>query len=137
MRIAYPAAATLLALFACQSPMGLAKQEDTYSSVEGAFELVVEDHDIPLRELDVANARSARKEGLLVVDLNLVNTANYRVPFEWRVRWFAEGGSEVEVQNPWRPTVIDVHESRPMTFTAPTPACKGWQLATRSPHTSN
>lgn len=137
MNILIPAATALLLFAACRAPLGKQKQEDTYASVEGAFELVVENRDVALRELEVRAARSSRPEGRLVVDLDLVNTASYRVPFEWRIYWFTEGGAEVDFQNPWRPTVIDVHESRHMTLTAPTPACKGWKLATRSRHTSN
>lgn len=122
---------------ACHSPIGLDKQENSYSAVEGGFELIREHHDVQLTEVAVENARSSRPAGLLVVDLELVNTANYRVPLEWRIHWYVEGGAEVQNQNPWRPTVLEVGERRPLTLTAPLPSCKGWRLATRSPHTSN
>ena len=133
----YPILSLLAIVAACHAPIGLDKQENTYSAVEGGYELTVDKNDIQLDELDVANPRSSRAEGLLRVDLDLVNTANYRVPFEWRMHWFTEGGAEVNFQNPWNPNVLGVHETRSMTMTAPTPACKGWRLATRSPHTSN
>ena len=127
----------LLLAAACLSPLGLDKQENTYSAVEGGYGLVVDKNDVQLGDVDVANARSSRSAGLLVVDLDLVNRAKRRTPLEWRIHWFTEGGAEVDFQNPWRPTVLEVRETRHMTLTAPTPACKGWRLATRSPHTSN
>jgi uncharacterized protein YcfL len=122
---------------ACHAPIGLDKLENTYSAVEGGFELQVDKNDVQLNEVDVENARSSRAAGLLRVDLDLANTANYRVPLEWRMHWYTSGGTEVNFQNPWRPTVLDVHETRAMTMTAPLPACTGWKLSTRSPHTSN
>lgn len=129
--------AMLALVAACHAPIGLDKQENTYSAVEGGFELSVVKNDVQLTEIEVENAHSTRVGGLLRLEFDLVNTANHRVPLEWRLHWYTAGGTEVDFQNPWNPTVLDVHERRAIQKTAPLPACVGWKLSTRSPHTSN
>ena len=96
--------------------------------------------DVRMDEVTVERMRSTRPTelgGLLQVDFDLVSTARYRAAFEWRLLWFDEAGVELHGPDHWRPTTLEVKETRPMTVVAPVPTATGWEVALRSRHESN
>ena len=121
----------------CATRIGHDKDENTYSAMEGSHAVEVAREDIVLSEITVKDATSKRIEDRLQVDFAFENRANYKVPFEFQVRWYNGAGEKPFNVGPWRPAFLGPGELKPMTLRAPTPTCVGWQVATRSPHTSN
>lgn len=130
-------AIALCTLAACASRIGHDKQEDTYSAFEGSHEVEIRNRDVVLSELKLVDPISRRVDDRLQVELAFQNTANYKVKFEFQVRWYNGSGEKPFDVGPWRPAFLEAGASKPLLLTAPTPTCVGWQLATRAPHTSN
>lgn len=131
----------LATLASCTSTrMGHDKDHDSYRAVEGVYEVETARGDVRMDEVTVERMRSTRPTelgGLLQVDFDLVSTARYRAAFEWRLLWFDEAGVELHGPDHWRPTTLEVKETRPMTVVAPVPTATGWEVALRSRHESN
>lgn len=116
------------------------KDQDTYAAREGQHLVDVDNGDVRLSEVTVERMTSTRPAdlaGLLRVEFDLVSTARYRLPFEWRLRWFDDAGAELHGPDHWRPTTLEVRETRPVTVVAPVPTATGWEVALRSRHESN
>jgi uncharacterized protein YcfL len=128
-----------LLLAACSSTrIGHDKDQDTYRASEGFAQTEVDRGDVRMDEVTVEAIRSTRPSGgRLQVQFDLVSSARYRVPFEWRLRWFDAAGAELDGPDHWRPTTLEVKETRPMTVTAPVPSASAWEIALRSRHESN
>jgi hypothetical protein len=126
-----------LGTFACATPIGLDKQENTYSAMEGSHQVATDLRDARLGDIEVEDPISKRVNDQLQLDFTLTNTLNAKVKFEMQVRWFNGAGEKPFSVGPWRPTFLEAHASKAMTVVAPTTTCVGWQIATRSSHTSN
>ncbi len=131
----------LAALSACRSSrMGHDKDHDAYRAAEGVYEVETDLGDVRLGEVAVERMRSTRPAdlgGLPRVEFDLVSSAPRRLPFEWRLRWFDAAGAELHGPDHWRPTTLEVEETRAMTVVAPVPTATGWEVALRSRHESN
>lgn len=126
-----------LGTLACASTIGLDKQENTYSAMEGSHAIETDLRDARLGDIDVEGATSKRVNERLQLDFTLANTLNAKVKFELQVRWFNGPGEKPISVGPWRPLFLEAGASKAMTVVAPTTTCVGWQIATRSSHTSN
>ncbi|MDF1798322.1 MAG: DUF1425 domain-containing protein [Planctomycetota bacterium] len=120
---------------ACSAPIGHQWDQDSYTAFESQPLPDFEDGSVTLDDVTVEHMRSTRPHdsgGRLRVEFDLVNAGSYRNGFQWRLRWLAADGTELDGPDHWRPITLENKETRAMRATSPTPEAAGWEIALRN-----
>jgi len=119
---------------ACSAPIGHKWDQDSYTAFESQPLPDFVNGSMTLDDVTVERMRSTRpydSGGRLLVEFDLVNGGNYRNGFQWRLRWLAADGTELDGPDHWRPTTLEGQEARAMQATSPTSEAAGWEIALR------
>lgn len=125
--IAAQAIATAAVLCACTSaPRG------TYNSVSGREGGQVTTH-TPNRDLEnsleMRNIVQVRKEGMLVVQLELANRLDRALSFQWAVEWYDRSGLAIDYGPAhYSPERLSGRQSKTIKLVAPSPEAESWKL---------
>jgi uncharacterized protein YcfL len=126
------AAAALLALAACTSaPKGVVNR---FRGGEGQCDVVKVRNNVTLdRSLAIENYVHARKNDVLVVQFDLVNTLQSPLSFQCTVEWFDRQNLKIDnVAQVWTPERLAAGASKTIQIVAPSPEATQWQLQTGS-----
>jgi uncharacterized protein YcfL len=126
-------AAASLALASCTTsgPTGVVNR---FRGGEGQRDVVkVRNNAMLDTALQLANPVHSRPNDVLVVQVELVNTRQSPLAFQWTVEWFDQQGLLVDyaTQN-WTPERLAAGASKTIKLVAPSPAATSWQLQTGS-----
>jgi uncharacterized protein YcfL len=121
-------AAVLISTAACTlPPQGPVNR---YSGNENPNSLQkVEGNTTLASNLETKNIVTARRNGLLVVQFDLVNKSSWPQQFQWTVDWQDRQG--LQVANPtrhWEPMRLAGYASQTISVVAPNAAAESWQL---------
>lgn len=79
--------------------------------------------------LEMRNIIRAEQNGLMVVQLDLVNRKGGPLAFQWSVEWFDRAGLKLDyVTQNWTPERLAGGASKTIKIVAPSPEATGWQL---------
>lgn len=124
----------LLGLAAC-STTGRGGPVNSYKASESSPELISEETNRQLSQyFHIADYRSERRDGRLVVQFDLVNKNSSQRQIEWRIQWFDNGGFHVASSNNWKREVLPGYGSLPLSLTAPNPEITEFELELRPPN---
>jgi len=80
------------------------------------------------RDLEMLIQTTARKNGFLVVQLELHNKRGGAREFEWTCEWYDQQGLKIDSNQNWRPLVIGGEGYETIQITAPTQSAESWKL---------
>ncbi|MGI9213055.1 MAG: YcfL family protein [Methylococcaceae bacterium] len=83
--------------------------------------------------LDVADIRSTRRNGLLVVQVTLGNTGLNSHHFVYRFKWFDRTGFIVGGDEPWKPLPLYNKQYQSINAVAPSPLVEDFRLVVQYP----
>ena len=123
--------ATALALaFGCRTaPHGVVNR---YSGGEGRASIQSEESNAFFAnaiKMPADRMIQTRVNGLLVVQLDLVNTRQAQMAFQWTVDWYDRAGLKIDYgPQHWAPERLPAGASKTIKIVAPTPDATSWQL---------
>lgn len=126
--LASPFFAALALLCACTStPRG------TYNSLagkEGGAEVARISPNRQLENsLEMKNIVQVRKEGMLVIQLDLVNRLDRALAFQWAIEWYDRSGLVLDYGPAhYRPERLSGRQSKTIKIVAPSPQAESWKL---------
>lgn len=86
------------------------------------------------KDLEYIITAKTRKNGFLVVQLQLHNKRGSSQAFEWKAVWFDEHGLLIDTNESWRPIVIGGRGFETVQITGPTQSAESWQLKFQKPN---
>ncbi len=104
----------------------------TYNSISGREGGQVTTH-TPNRDLEnsleMKNIVQVRKEGILVVQLELANRLDRALAFQWSVEWYDRAGLVLDYGPAhYRPERLSGRQSTTIKLVAPSPQAESWKL---------
>jgi uncharacterized protein YcfL len=105
----------------------------TYNTVEGSEHSSEVKKFSPNRDLensiDMRNILQVRKEGMLVVQLELVNKLDRALSFQWGVEWYDRAGMVIDYgPGSYRSERLSGRQSKTIKIVAPSPEADTWKL---------
>jgi len=122
------ASAGLLFASSCSLP-----PRGSYNSVQGSENGAEVTRNSPNRNLqesiELRNIVQARKEGMLVVQVDLVNKLDRAISFQWGVEWFDRSGLVIDYGPAhYRPERFSGRQSKTVKLVAPSPEATSWKI---------
>lgn len=122
------ACASLLLANACSLP-----PRGTYNTVQGSENGREVTRNSPNRDLENSleqrNIVNVRKEGMLVVQFDLVNKLDRALAFQWGVEWYDRSGLVIDYGPAhYRPERFSGRQSKTIKIVAPSPEAVSWKL---------
>lgn len=86
-----------------------------------------------MRYLQVAALKSAVREGLLKVQMEIRNDWHNQQILHWRVRWLDEDGFQVGGDEPWKQELLHGKQRKVLQTVAPTRRATDFKIELQSP----
>lgn len=86
--------------------------------------------------LQVAGLKSALRDGLLKVQIEVVNDWHNQQVLHWRVRWLDEDGFQVGGDEPWKQELLHGKQRKVLQTAAPTRRAADFKIELQSPENS-
>lgn len=86
--------------------------------------------------LQVAALKSAVRDGLLKLQLEVVNDWHNQQVLHWRVRWLDEDGFQVGGDEPWKQELLHGKQRKVLQTVAPTRRATDFKIELQSPENS-
>ncbi len=83
--------------------------------------------------LQVAGLKSAVRDGLLKIQLEVVNDWHNQQVLHWRVRWLDEDGFQVGGDEPWKQELLHGKQRRVLQTAAPSRRAADFKIELQSP----
>lgn len=105
----------------------------TYNSLSGKEGGAEVSRVSPNRELEnsleMKNIVQVRKEGMLVVQLDLANRLDRALAFQWAIEWYDRAGLVLDYGPAhYRPERLSGRQSKTIKVVAPSPEAESWKL---------
>lgn len=78
--------------------------------------------------VQVAGLMARERNGLLALQMELVNTDNEPRRVFWRVKWLDDAGFQVWDDEPWKPALIQGSARQNLQIIAPTPKARDFRI---------
>jgi hypothetical protein len=86
--------------------------------------------------LQVAGLKSAVRDGLLKLQIEVVNDWHNQQVLHWRVRWLDEDGFQVGGDEPWKQELLHGKQRKVLQIAAPTRRAADFKIELQSPENS-
>lgn len=105
----------------------------TYNTIEGSEHSNEVKRFSPNRELENSIEQrsivSVRKEGVLVVQFDMVNKLDRAISFQWGIEWYDKAGLVIDYgPSHFRPERLSGRQSKTIKIVAPSPEADTWKL---------